>query len=224
MSWNAPSESPNLPDESPPPPTAYRGAASDPIFGFLLAIALSIGLAPMLPENADFRYTVAWLALAIVGVLAWLLGTMERIGREKPENLIWGVGLGALLAVPLLAFGSDMMSTAAFLMFPDLTVGSVMAYIIFVMPLAETLFFRGILQQQYAFWIVGLLSTLWNIILFFPVMWGELLGSPLVGLVLAIILTMMNLMYSYVRRRNGLAAAWLCQIVVTLIVILIPFL
>lgn len=204
--------------------SSYHGANSDPIFGFLLALALSIGLIPLLPENADFRYTIVWGALASVGVMTWLLGNNERIGAEKLENVAWGIGLGLLLGVPLLLFGGGIMRRAAPLLFPDMGVGSVLAYILFVMPLAETLFYRGLLQQYRDFWVVGLWSTLWNILVFFPVMWSEILEAPIVAIVIAVAIAMMNLMYSYVRNRNGLAAAWLCQIIVNLLVIFLPLL
>ena len=86
------------------------------------------------------------------------------------------------------------------------------------------LFFRGLLQGQLAFWLVGLLATLWNIVLFFPVMWQSVTDFPPVTLVLVIILLMMNLLYVYVRKRNGLASSWVCQIVANLIILYIPFL
>ena len=61
-----------------------RGTASDPIFGFVIAAALSIGLTPLLPDNADLRYTLTWGALSGVSILTWLLGNMERIANERP--------------------------------------------------------------------------------------------------------------------------------------------
>ncbi len=205
------------------PPARYRGATSDPAFGYLLALALSIGLTPLIGSgNADLRYTVAWLALAMVGVLAWLLGHGERIGQEKPENLTWGVVFGLIVGAPFFVFGGEVLKPAIDQMFQGLTPGTVLAYLIFVMPLGETLFFRGLLQQNRAFWIVGLLSSLWSVILFFPLM--DLGGYPAVAAIIAIILLIMNIIYSYVRERNGLAAAWVCQIVMNLLMVFLPFL
>ncbi|MDQ7035845.1 MAG: hypothetical protein Q9P01_13725 [Anaerolineae bacterium] len=156
----------------------YRSGNADPAFGFLLAIAVSIGLIPILPNNADLRYTLAWGALALVGVLSWLLGNADRIGQEKPDNILWGAGLGVMVSVPFVLFFSGIFGTAARLMFPALGKGTVLAYLMFVMPLAETLFFRGLLQRRLDFWIVGALSGLWSVILFFPVMWGEVQENP----------------------------------------------
>ena len=68
----------------------------------MIAAALSIGLTPLLPDNADLRYTLAWGALSGVSVLTWLLGHMERIGNERPENIGWGVLYGLMLGIPFM--------------------------------------------------------------------------------------------------------------------------
>lgn len=204
---------------------SYRGATSDPFFGFLIAIALSVGLTPLLPTHADLRYTLAWGALAGVSVLSWLLGNSERIDQEKPENIAWGVILGVLLGIPFLIFLREaILVRASQQMFPMMPAGTLLAYLVFVMPISETLFFRGLLQNQLVFWMVGLLATLWNIVLFFPVMWNSIITFPAVAVVIVVTLLMMNMIYVYVRERNGLAAAWICQIVANLIMLFIPFL
>ena len=202
----------------------YRGA-SDPFFGFIIAAALSVGLTPLLPDSVELRYTLAWGALAGVSVLSWLLGNMERIGQERPDNLGWGILYGVILGIPFLVFLSQhVLVPAADRLFPGMSSGSLLAFLVFVMPIAETLFFRGLLQSQLAIWIVGLLATLWNIVLFFPVMWHSVTEFPAVTTVIVILLLMMNLLYAYVRKRNGLAASWVCQIVANLIILYIPFL
>lgn len=216
-------ESEAPPEADPISETHYRGGASDPAFGFLVATAISIGLIPMLPANADLRYTLAWSVLALVGVLAWLLGNMERIGQETPENIAWGVGFGLLLSVPFVIFGFDTLGAAARLVFPEMSAGEVLAYLIFVMPLAETLFFRGVLQRYLDFWLVGLLATLWAMVLFYPVMWQAILTAPAVAAVIGAGVLAMNLLYSYVRERNGLAAAWITQLVAGGVMIFVPF-
>ena len=206
------------------PPSTYRGSNADPAFGFVLAIALSVGLTPLLPANADLRYTIAWGVLAGVGVLGWLLGNADRIGQETPENVAWGVAFGVMVSVPFMVFFTAQFGEAARLMFPNFGVGTLLAYLLFVMPLAETLFFRGSIQRRLDFWIVGGLGGLWSVILFFPVMWSRLSEAIAVAIFLAIALFVLNMMYSYVRFRNGLAAAWLCQITASLILFFVPYL
>ncbi len=210
-----------LPEEAP---RAYRDNTGDPFFGFLLGIAVSIGLTPILPANADLRFTLAWGALAGVSVLSWLLGSFDRIGQDRPENLLWGMGFGLILGVPFVLFFFDTFGRASHLAFPNMSHGTLLAFLVFVMPLAESLFFRGLLQKQLEFWLVGILSSVWSVCLFFPVMWGDILKAPAVAFFLAIALITMNLMYGYVRERNSLAASWLCQIVTNFVLFFIPYL
>ncbi len=206
-------------------PAQYRGAASDPIFGFMIAAALSVGLSPLLPDNADLRYTLAWGALSGVSILSWLLGNMERIGQERPENIGWGLLYGLLLGIPFMVFlRQPILEPATAQMFPGMTAGSLLAFLVFVMPISETLFFRGLLQKQLPFWVVGALATLWNVVLFFPVMWQTVIRLHTVTAVIVIILLLMNMVFVYVRERNGLAAAWVCQIVANLVILYVPFL
>lgn len=201
----------------------YRGATNDPAFGFLIAIALAVGLAPLNGSGqADLRYTIAWGVLALFGVLAWLFGNTARVGQETPENIVWGVSFGLILGMPLLAFGGPTLTSAVNFLFGMMSTGSLLAYLIFVIPLAETLFFRGILQENRPFWMIGLMGSLWSVVLFFPLM--DLQNYPFVAVVIGTVLVMMNLIYSYVRQRNGLAAAWVCQIVVNLALVFVPFL
>ena len=213
----------------------YRASTSDPAFGFLLALAVSIGLIPILPEYADLRYTLAWGALTGVGVIAWLLGNADRIGHEDPENIAWGVGFGAMVSVPFILFFFGTFGNATAYMFPasiadgelintHAGIGTILAYLVFVMPVAETLFFRGLLQKRLDFYIIGALSGIWSVVLFFPVMWSEITEFTAVGMFLAVALFSVNMMYPYVNNRNGLAASWICQIVANLVLFFVPVL
>ncbi len=208
-------------DTAPEARVLYRGANNDQAFGFLIAIAVSIGLTPWVPDSADMRYTVVWGVLALFGVLAWLLGGGARIGQEALDNLVWGVVFGMIISIPLLLVGGGTLNATVQRLFPNMGDGTLLAYVIFVMPLGETLFFRGVLQQNYAFWVVGLLASVWSVLLFFPML--DLVNYPAVALVIGVALVMVNTMYSYVRQRSGLAAAWLCQIVASIILFFLPF-
>ncbi|HLU08838.1 MAG TPA: CPBP family glutamic-type intramembrane protease [Oceanobacillus sp.] len=217
-------------DEIPEPRrVTYRGSGSDPTFGFLVAIALSVGLTPLIPESSDLRFAVVWTVLGIFGVLAWLLGDMERIDKEVLENIVWGVVFALIVGAPMLLVGGDTLATTVHLIFrteiggeiQSLPIGAVLAMVIFAMPTAETLFFRGLMQTGRPFWLVGVLSSVWSILLFLPMI--EVRQFPAVALIIATALTMMNLIYAYVRRRNGLAAAWLCQITVNFVLLFIPY-
>ena len=208
---------------------SYRAAGSDPTFGFLVALALNIGLAPLVPANADLRYAIAWLALGVFGVLAWLIGETDRIEQETLENLVWGVVFGLIIGAPLLVVGGDTLVTTVHLIFRSsindqivpLPNGAVLAFLVFVMPTAETLFFRGLMQYTRPFWLVSILSSVWSILLFLPMI--EAARYPAIAFLIGTALTLMSFTYSYVRRRNGLAAAWLCQITINLVLLFIPY-
>ncbi len=199
----------------------YRGASNDPIFGYLIAIAVGFGSVPLLPDAADLRYTLTWGLLAGFGVLAWLFGRTDRVGEEPPVNIAWGVVFGALVGVPVYLFGGGVLQRTVELMFSGMTGGAVLAYLIFVMPLGETLFFRGIMWERFDPWTVAGQSSCWSLVLFFPPL--NVFRFPAVAIFIGTAMVIVNVVYSYVRRRNGIAAAWICQIVVNLIVIYIPF-
>ncbi|MCK6577398.1 MAG: hypothetical protein L6Q98_04760 [Anaerolineae bacterium] len=216
-------------EESAPPAQSRRGGG-DPFFGYLIAMALAFGLMPLIPFNADFRYVLVWALLAFFGVMAWLFGTMTRIEREAPEDIAWGAIFGVMVGAPLLLVGGTTLGTTAQLMFtvgaPDapvmLTAGAVFSLLIFTQPLAETLFFRGLLQGDRSLWLVGSLSSLWSVVLLLPML--NVGRYPVVAVIISVILVMINLIYSYVRQRNGLAAAWVCQMVVNFVVFFLPYL
>ena len=207
----------------------YRGQNSDPTFGYLIAMALCVGLIPLIPDHSDLRYVIGWGILAGFGVLSWLFGSSARIDREVPENLVWGLIFGLIIGVPFLIVGGGTLATTAHLLFRvsvggevrELTAGMVLAVLVFVQPLAETLFFRGVLQENRAGWLVALLASLWSMVLYFPML--DIGRFPGVGIVIGSALVLMNATYSYVRSRNGVAAAWLCQIVVGVILLFVPF-
>ncbi len=219
---------PPVEDEASENVVEYRAAGSDTLFGYLIAMALCIGLTPLIPGNADLRLVLSWGALAFFGVLAWLLGSTARIGEEQPENLLWGVIFGLIVAAPIFLIGSDTLATTVQLIFRtgiegavvSLPRGVTLAMLVFVMPLGETLFFRGMMQVNRSFLFVGGLASLWSMALFFPAL--DVGRFPAVAVIIGVALMMINVVYSYVRQRNGLAAAWLCQITVNLVVLFIP--
>jgi hypothetical protein len=208
---------------------APRAGGGDSFFGYLLALALAIGLTPLIPVNADLRYALSWGLLALFGVAAWLLGGTMRIEQEAIEDLVWGVVFGLMLGAPLLLVGGDALTTTARLLFTVgvpgdqlvLPPGAMLALIIFTQPLAETLFFRGVVQARRSLWVSGAMSSGWALVLFLPMM--EVGRYPVVAFIISIVLVLVNVMYAYVRQRNGLAAAWVCQIVVNIVIIALPY-
>lgn len=206
------------PEDTSPQQPVYRGSTSDPLFGLTIAGAVGIGLAQVIEQDADLRYTLVWGLVALFGVLAWLFGNTERIEQEDPYDLAWGIVFGLVLSIPVLAFVGGSLTEISGLLFPNMRTGTMLAYIIFVMPLAETLFFRGLLQSARSFWMVALICSVWQMVLFFP-----MINRGPLPLILTLVVLMANMLYGYVRDRNGLAAAWVCQITVNTIIFFFPF-
>lgn len=194
------------------PRPAYREV--DPLFAYLFLISLAIGLSTFDPT---IRYLTLWMLMSGLGVMAYLLGAVERMGEAQIEDLVWGIAFGFLSSFPfLLVFGSALETVSARMFDVNDTPAKVMdswvfMAVAFVLPASETLFFRGAMQGVRGILFTTALSTLWAGIVFFPYM--SLAGREVIGMLLVIVFSLLNFMYSYVRFRNGLAGAWLCQIV-----------
>jgi hypothetical protein len=87
----------------------------------------------------------------------------------------------------------------------------------FTMPMAETLFFRGSLQSARSPIFTGIAAGIWTMALFFPQ--SDLFRFPLVAVVIGLCFLFINFLYSYLRHRFGLFAAWTCQIAVNLLLL-----
>lgn len=204
-------------------------SSTDPTLGLLVSFALCVGLIALIPNNADLRYTLISMTLLAFAGFAWLLGSTDRIGRESASNLAWGAGFALLVGVPVFIAGGSILTAATRQLFRTgiegsvvpLPGGVVLAYLVFVIPTAETLMFRGLLQSGRSFLAVGIVGSLWSGLFFLPMI--DLSRFPLVALILAILLTLFNMTYAYVRQRNGLAAAWVAQVLINVLVFYLPY-
>lgn len=195
----------------------------DPIFGYVMAMALSIGLTPA-PDNT--RYVVLWAALALMGATAFVLGSGIRVKVTDPGDLLWGMGLGLITGGGLMLVGWDTMAVTAerlFAMGQDdsaLLNTWIFQATAFVMPLSESLFFRGAMQRVHGIPTVALLASAWSMLMFFPNL--GLSETPVVGFVIGTALVVLNFLYSYVNYRHGLAASIVCQVVAGTLLLLVP--
>ena len=197
----------------------------DPVFGYILAMALSIGLTPI-PANT--RYVVLWAFMATMGGMAFLLGSGIRLRVTDPGDLVWGIVLGFLTGGALFLVGSDTLRTASERLFGGgdasnaLLTTWVFQATVFVMPFSESLFFRGAMQRAHPIPVVGLMASAWSGLMFFPNL--GLSETPVVGVVFGTALVLLNFLYSYVSFRHGLAASLLCQVIAGSLLLLAPML
>ncbi len=185
---------------------AYR-ARWDPVVGLLMVLALNLGTLSIAP---DARYALLWTALGALALLIALPGLGERFGAPRPEAFAGGVGVGALVAGPLALVTAQLLGGASDRIFAGYSDALVLQTAIFAMPAAETLFFRGVLQESGGLLQAGVLASIWSWLMFLPA--ADVSAYPAVGVLLALILAAFSFIYAYVRQRSGLAAAWTCQI------------
>ena len=207
-------------DPDAPPPVRHE---LDPVFGYILAMALSVGLMPL---QANARYVLLWAFMAAMGGMAFLLGSGIRLKVTDPADLLWGIGLGAFTGGALMLTGGDTLRTVAERIFgagagdTPLLDTWIFQATVFVMPIAESLFFRGAMQRVYAIPVVAGLASVWSMLMFFPALGlGE---APAVGVVLGTAIVLLNFLYSYVHWRHGLAASFFCQVVAGTLLLLVP--
>jgi hypothetical protein len=213
--------------ETPPESQMPRRGRQDvdPIFGYVMAMALSVGLTPV-PDNT--RYVVLWAVLALMGGTAFTLGSGIRFKVTDPGDLVWGLGLGVITGGGLMLVGWDTLAVTAERLFAMGQEGSallntwIFQATAFVMPLSETLFFRGAMQRVHGIPTVALLASAWSMLMFFPNL--GLSEAPVVGIVIGTALVVLNFLYSYVNYRHGLAASYVCQVVAGTLLLLVPLL
>ncbi len=209
-------------DDDDPDEHATRSMRQDldPVFGYILAMALSVGLTPI---PASTRYVLLWTFMAAMGGMAFLLGSGIRLKVTDPGDLLWGIGLGIFTGGAMMLVGSDTLKTASERLFGAggaLTDSWVFQATIFVMPVAEALFFRGAMQRVHPIPVVAIMASIWSMLMFFPNLGlGE---APVVGVVFGTALVLLNFLYSYVNWRHGLAASFFCQICAGTLLLLVP--
>ncbi|HEC23370.1 MAG TPA: CPBP family intramembrane metalloprotease [Chloroflexi bacterium] len=188
------------------------GLRIDPLFGFVLFGALALGT---LYLDIETRYTVLWTALILLGMTAHFI---EPKADPQPFNLIWGAGVGFVFSLPLLVLAGRGLAETAAVLFPFESRAGLFQALVFAMPLGETIFFRGALQERYGFTASVAGAMVGSALLFWPAASGSLIYL-VAGMIFSSVLAGI---YSYVRSRYGLMAAYICQVTANLMLLFLP--
>lgn len=221
-----PAVSAPLPEPEPARPRATprrrRGLRweVDPLFAYLVLMGLSFGLTPLASGQPNGRYSILWTLLALVTLASRLMDDDRVEVQVKPGQMLWGAGWGLVVGLPLLLVGPGLLADVSHRIFVAVPDGMVFQSIVFVMVTTETAFFRGLLQATRPAGVVAAAASLWSILLFFPTM--DVIGYPSLALIAGIFIVLLNILYSYVRQRNGVAAAWVAQMLVSLAWLFLP--
>ena len=192
----------------------------DPLFAYVVLMGLSFGLTPLASSQPNGRYAIMWTLMTLVVLASRILDDGRLEIRLNPNQLLWGAGWGVVVGLPLLLVGPGILADVSRRIFVAVPDGTVFQTIVFIMATTETAFFRGLVQDERPAGIVAAAASLWSILLFFPTM--DVIGYPSVALIAGTFIVLLNILYSYVRQRNGTAAAWVTQTLVSLAWLFLP--
>ncbi|HRE46837.1 MAG TPA: hypothetical protein PLD47_03860 [Aggregatilineales bacterium] len=186
----------------------------DPALAYIVLVILSVlGAGSLAP---DVRYTLLWSGIAVVGV--WAI-TADDLPIERPtlRDILVGVAYGLIVALPLLIVGGVQLKRLSLEVFGTGSDAGVVQTLAFVVPMAETLFFRGALQAARGVFVTGAAAGVWSLALFLPVL--NVIQYPLVVVVMGVSFLFLGFLYSYLRERIGFFTAWACQVVVSVLLL-----
>jgi hypothetical protein len=219
----APDAGPDVraPTPAPAPEEAFTRPALleqfDPVFAYLLYMALGLGT---LFLDIETRYVALWTVLITLGGALTLLDAGERPERIATANLAWGFGIGLVIGLPILILAGPGLAATTAILFPGVTPATLFQLLALTGPLGETLFFRGVLQDRRGFATSVVAVGLAGVLLY----WPAASATPVYLGVAAVFSTALAAVYSYVRTRYGLAAAYVCQATANLMLMFLPLL
>jgi membrane protease YdiL (CAAX protease family) len=183
----------------------------------MLALYIALGLGTLVIE-LETRYAVLWIILAAMGALLTLVDPEKPLDPITVPSLIWGLGIGLVIGLPLLSLTGPGLADTSRLLFPDSSLALLLLALVFAIPLSETLFFRGALQERHGL-VISIVGAGASTVLLY---WPAASSSPVYLIAVAVFYTVLAGIYSFIRDRYGLAAAYLCQVTINLMLIFLP--
>lgn len=189
----------------------------DPVYPFVLYLALTLGTY-LIGLTGLWRYTLLWTVLIALGVFFTLVDAPGDRLEMSSASLGWGVSFGLVFSLPLLILVRTGLSDMVGVLFAGFDVGVLFQSAVLISPVGESLFFRGAFQERRGLLASILGAGLGGLALY----WPATAGQPVFLLAVAIFTTVLATIYSFVRTRYGLAAAFICQMTVNLMLLFIP--
>lgn len=185
----------------------------NPYLAFLLLTG--VGMATLRVDD-ELRLALLWLVLLALVLL------YADTGRLKADysllNLARGALLGMVVALPFFLFAKDFFYATAsrWYMVEDLQV--LVERAVFLVPLLEEGFFRGVVQRERGLRDGALLFGLMQVLYFIPGLstFPSVIGSLFVGM------TLLGLLYGYMYERYGLTASIGCHVAVNAVLLVFP--
>lgn len=192
----------------------------DPLYPYLLYLALAIGTIFYGGIQPLTRYTILWTVLIGLGTFFTLVDAAEDAPprRMAPANVGWGFSIGLVFALPLFILIGASLADIVRQIFPEVAPAAMFQSLAIVGPLGESLFFRGGLQERRGFGTAVLAATVSGIVFFLP----ATISQPIYLIAISIFMMVLSGVYSFIRIQYGLTAATICQITVNLLLLFAP--
>ncbi len=199
--------------ESPAVRTLLGGWVLNPYLGFLLLFG--VGVATFRLEH-HLRLTVLWLIL--LGIVLLYAETGRLRGSYSLLNLSRGALVGAIVTLPFYLFAKDFFLGTAARLYGVEEWQVLLERAVFLVPILEGSFFRGVVQRERRLLdgalLFGLAQGLYVVatVDVFPfVVAAVVLGMGLLGL-----------LYGYLYQRHGLTASIACHAAVNFVLFVLP--
>lgn len=189
----------------------------DPIYPALLFYSFALGSGFFISDSLT-RYAILWVLLAGMGGLLGMVDAGEPLEAVTSSDLAWGIGAGIVIGLPILVIIAPALAESTRLIFPAIGVAALLLSMVFAAPLGETLFFRGVVQERYGLVLSVLGAGIYTILLYWPVV----IQSVGVLLLFTIFYTVLAGVYGYLRDRYGIASAFICQVTINLMLVVLP--
>jgi len=186
---------------------------TNPHLAFLLV--LSVGLATRRVEH-QWRLAFLWLSLLLVVLLYAESGRLRA--TFSLANLARGALVGTVLSLPVFLLARSFLLATALRLYGTEHLTVLIERAVFLVPVLEESFFRGVAQRERGHWDAAVLYGLMQALYFlsaadvYPaVVVAVAAGSMIVGL-----------LYSYVYQMFGLTASIGCHVAVSFVLLALP--
>jgi len=196
--------------------TASATAGSQVLNPYLsFALLCGIGVTTFRLDHS-LRLTLLWLVLLAMV----LLYAENRPLKAKYSllNLVRGALLGAVVALPLYIFGRSFFYATASRLYGVSDLQVLLERAVFLVPLLEETYFRGIVQREKGLLLGALFFGLAQVLYFVPVATTFSLVLTAVAAGMAVF----GLLYGYLYQRYGLTASVACHVMVNFILLVLP--
>jgi membrane protease YdiL (CAAX protease family) len=185
----------------------------NPYLSFLLLVG--VGLASLRLSH-QLRLTMLWLMM-----LALVLLNAEA-GRLKAKfslvNLARGALIGTVVALPFFLFAPDFFYATALRLYGVQELQVLLERAVFLVPLLEEGFFRGVVQRERGLRDGALLFGLMQVLYFF----SAANVFPLVVAAVVVGMVVVGLLCGYMYERYGLMGSIGCHVAVNLVLLVLP--